>query len=53
VGLLFTVTIRFGLSVQWDWTHAALAFAAFAALSFKMDILWVILAGTVISAFAC
>lgn len=53
VGLLFTVTIRFGLSVQWDWTHAALVFAAFAALYFKMDILWVILAGTVISAFAC
>ncbi len=53
VGLLFTVTIRFGLNVQWDLTHAALAFAAFAALYFKMDILWVVLAGTVISAFAC
>ncbi len=52
VGLLFTVTIRFGMNVHWDWTHAALAVAAFAALFFKLDILWVVLAGTVISAFA-
>jgi len=49
VGLLFTVTIRFGLNVQWDLKHAALAAAAFAALFFKLDILWVVLAGTTIS----
>jgi chromate transporter len=52
VGLLLTVTIRFGLNVHWDWTHAALSAAAFAALFFKLDILWVILAGTAISALA-
>jgi chromate transporter len=52
VGLLFTVTIRFSLNVHWDWPHLALAAAAFAALFFKVDILWVVLAGTAISAFA-
>ena len=51
VGLLLTVTIRFGLNVHWDWPHVVLAAAAFAALFFKVDILWVVLAGTVISPF--
>jgi chromate transporter len=52
VGLLFTVTIHFGLNVHWDWPYVALAAAAFAALVFKLDILWVVLAGTAISTFA-
>ena len=52
VGLLLTVTIRFALNVHWDWPHLALAAAAFAALVFKVDILWVVLGGTAISAFA-
>jgi chromate transporter len=52
VGLLLTVTIRFALNVHWDWPHLALATAAFAALFFKVDILWVVLAGTAISALA-
>jgi chromate transporter len=52
VGLLFTVTIRFGLNVHWDWPHVALGLAAFAALVFRLDILWVVLAGTAISVFA-
>jgi len=52
VGLLFTVTIRFALNVHWDWPHLALAAAAFAALLFKLDILYVVLAGVAISAFA-
>jgi len=52
VGLLFSVTIGFALNVHWDWPHLALAAAAFAALFFKVDILWVVLAGTAISAFA-
>jgi chromate transporter len=52
VGLLFSVTIGFALNVHWDWPHLALAAAAFTALSFKVDILWVVLAGAAISAFA-
>ena len=51
VGLLLTVTIRFALNVHWDWPHVALAAAALTALVFKLDILWVVLGGTAISAF--
>jgi chromate transporter len=51
VGLLLSVTIRFALNIHWDIAHVVFAAAAFAALVFKLDILWVILAGTVISAF--
>jgi chromate transporter len=53
VGLLLTVTVRFGLNVPWDLAHGVLAVAAFAALLFKVDILWVVLTGTVISIFFC
>jgi len=52
VGLLLSVTIRFGLNVHWDWMHLALAVGAFAALVCKLDILWVVLAGTAISIVA-
>jgi len=51
VGLLLTVTVRFGLQVHWDWPHVALAAATFVALVCKLDILWVVLAGTTISVF--
>ena len=52
VGLLFTVTIRFALNVQWGWPHMVVAAGAFLALFFKVDLLWVILAGAAISAIA-
>jgi hypothetical protein len=52
VGLLFSVTIGFALNVTWDWPHLALGAAAFAALFFRLDILWVVLVGTAISALA-
>lgn len=51
VGLLFSVTIRFALNVNWDWPHMALSATAFIALILKVDILWVVLLGTAISAF--
>jgi chromate transporter len=51
VGLLLSVTIRFALNIHWDIVHVVFAAAAFAALMFKLDILWVILAGTLISPF--
>jgi chromate transporter len=52
VGLLFAVTIRFALNVQWGWPQVVIAAGALLALLFKADLLWVILAGAAISAFA-
>ena len=49
VGLLLTVTIRFALSIPWDFTRILLSSAAFVALLLKVDILWVIVVGTMIS----
>lgn len=49
VGLLFTVTVRFGLDCHWDLAHIALAFIALVALLLKVDILWVVVFGTVFS----
>ncbi|MBI5042432.1 MAG: chromate efflux transporter, partial [Nitrospirae bacterium] len=50
VGLLLTVTVRFALNIPWDIPRILLAAAAFAALLFKIDIIWVVLIGTAISA---
>jgi chromate transporter len=52
VGLLFSVTIRFALNIEWGWPLVAIATGAFMALLFKVDLLWVILAGAAISTFA-
>jgi len=49
VGLLLTVTLRFAGDIRWDIPHALLACAAFVALLRKVDILWVVVIGTVIS----
>jgi chromate transporter len=49
VGLLFTVTIRFALNVQWDLSHVLLASSALVALLLKVDILWVVVIGIIIS----
>ena len=49
VGLLLTVTIRFALNIPWDILRILLSGAAFVALTLKIDILWVVLAGTLIS----
>jgi chromate transporter len=49
VGLLLTVTIRFALDIPWDVPRVLLSGAAFIALILKVDILWVVLIGTVIS----
>lgn len=49
VGLLLTVTLRFAGNIQWDIARALLAGAAFVALLRKVDILWVVVIGTVIS----
>jgi chromate transporter len=52
VGLLFSVTIRFALNIHWGWPHMVVAAGAFLALLLKIDLLWVILVGAAISAFA-
>ena len=49
VRLLLTVTIRFAVDIPWDLARLLLSVAAFIALILKVDILWVVLAGTVVS----
>jgi chromate transporter len=49
VGLLFFVTIKFVLAISWDYIRVILACAALAALLKKVDILHVVLTGSLIS----
>jgi chromate transporter len=49
VGLLFYATLKFGSVVPWDAVRALLVVGAFIALLRKIDILYVVLAGSVIS----
>lgn len=51
VGLLLSVTLRFAFDVPWEPVRIALAAASLLALLFKIDILYVVLIGTVISIF--
>jgi hypothetical protein len=49
VGLMLTVTVRLALEIPWDLPRGALASAAFGALWFQVDILWVVLIGIALS----
>lgn len=49
VGLLLAVTIRFALNVHWDLSHLLLAGSALIALLLEVDILWIVVIGTIIS----
>lgn len=49
VGLLVSVTLRFGFQVEWDVIHVVLAAGALLALLRRIDILWVVLIGVVLS----
>lgn len=51
VGLLLAVTIQFSLAPLWTSRSILLALAAFIALRFKIDVLWVVLAGAGLSIF--
>jgi chromate transporter len=51
VGLLLAVTVQFALATSWTAPAVLIALAAFAALWFKIDILWVVLVGAGISVF--
>jgi chromate transporter len=49
VGLLLMVTFRFASAIPWNVPRSLLAAAAFIALLSKAEIIWVVLAGTIIS----
>jgi chromate transporter len=49
VGLLVSVTLRFCFQVEWDVIHIVLAAGALLALLRRIDILWVVLIGVVLS----
>jgi chromate transporter len=49
VGLLLAVTVHFGVATAWSPLAAGLAVAAFAALRKKIDVLWVVLIGALVS----
>ena len=49
VGLLLAVTIQFTLAIHWDVYQILIVAVAFLALRFKVDILWVVLVGAVVS----
>ena len=51
IGLLIMVAIRFSFLVHWDFSHILLASAAFGALLLNIDLLWVVVFGTTLSAF--
>jgi chromate transporter len=49
VGLLVSVAIKFSFQIQWDILHLLLVVGALSALLKKVDILWVVLFGTILS----
>lgn len=51
VGLMAAVAARFGVAVDWGIVQAVIAIAAFLALRMRIDIIHVVLAGSLISAF--
>lgn len=48
-GLLLSVTLRFILAISWDVSRFVIVILALAALRCKIDILWVVLAGSAVS----
>lgn len=51
-GLLLAVTMRFAVGIEWSIISIIFTVAAFVVLLFKIDILWVVLGGAIISIFA-
>ena len=50
-GLLLAVTVQFATAVSWTSGAILLALAAFLALLFRIEVLWVVLAGAGVSVF--
>ncbi len=51
VGLLFAVTVKFSIGVPWDLVRVLLAVVSFCLLLRKVDILYIVVIGAVISIF--
>jgi chromate transporter len=51
VGLLLTVTFRFALNIPWNIPRISLVAAAFVTLLLKVEIIWIVLVGSVVSMF--
>jgi chromate transporter len=51
VGLLLFVTVNFAMNVPWDIIRVLIALSALAALFKKVDVLYIVLIGSAISAF--
>ena len=51
VGLLVTVAFRFASDIPWNIPRVTLAVAAFLALLLKVEIIWIVLVGAVVSIF--
>ena len=49
VGLLASVAVRFAMETPWSVTTTVMAVAAFVAFRKRVDVLWVVLAGVIIS----
>jgi hypothetical protein len=46
---MLTVTMRLAWEIPWDLSRAFLASAAFVALWWQVDLLWVVVLGTALS----
>lgn len=51
VGLLCTVTFRFASDIPWDVPRFSLAVAALVTLILKVEVFWILLAGSMVSIF--
>jgi chromate transporter len=49
VGLLLTVSFRFASNISWDIVRASLAAGAFVALLLKVDMIWIVSLGALLS----
>jgi len=49
VGLLTVVTYRFTIDIQWNWVNILFTLIAFALLVRKVDVIWIILGGILLS----
>jgi chromate transporter len=51
VGLLVIVTYRFSIGIQWNIVNLLLAFTCFVLLIRKVEVIWIVLGGTLVSIF--